>query len=285
MTAEIARLAKEGPIGSRARARQDQAGSRVRVRPRAHRRVRRQGRRAQPVQHLPGRPRTRSRRTSAGIARLTTGRGAAGRGHVDRHAESRGDPLPSGEVPAAGRRADARPHDRCRRLARTGRSWRRRSRPPSSPTASSCSSSSGATCRRSTSRWSPAPAQSAIRRARPASPTWRSRPSISGTKTRKALEIEQAFGDLGTTLTGGAGRESARLGLDVLSRNLSPALGDAGRRRAESDVSRKTRSRASASACSTRSRRAIAAATRSTRASSRCWRSARTIRMAARRRG
>ena len=45
-----------------------------------------------------------------------------------------------------------------------------------------------------------------------------------GTKTRKALEIEQAFGDLGTTLTGGAGREGARLGLDVLSRNLSPAL-------------------------------------------------------------
>ena len=46
-----------------------------------------------------------------------------------------------------------------------------------------------------------------------------------GTKTRNALEIEEAFGDLGTTLTGGAGRESARLGLDVLSRNLSPALG------------------------------------------------------------
>ena len=45
-----------------------------------------------------------------------------------------------------------------------------------------------------------------------------------GTKTRNALEVEQAFGDLGTTLTGGAGRESARLGLDVLSRNLSPAL-------------------------------------------------------------
>jgi zinc protease len=45
-----------------------------------------------------------------------------------------------------------------------------------------------------------------------------------GTTTRKALEIEDALGDLGTTLTGGAGRESARLGLDVLSRNLSPAL-------------------------------------------------------------
>ena len=45
-----------------------------------------------------------------------------------------------------------------------------------------------------------------------------------GTKTRKALEIEEAFGALGTTLTGGVGRESARLGIDVLSRNLSPAL-------------------------------------------------------------
>jgi zinc protease len=46
-----------------------------------------------------------------------------------------------------------------------------------------------------------------------------------GTKTRKALQIEEAFADLGTTLTGGAGRESARLALDVLKRNLSPALG------------------------------------------------------------
>ena len=45
-----------------------------------------------------------------------------------------------------------------------------------------------------------------------------------GTKTRKALEIEDALGDLGTTLGGGAGRESARLTFDVLSRNLAPAL-------------------------------------------------------------
>jgi zinc protease len=45
-----------------------------------------------------------------------------------------------------------------------------------------------------------------------------------GTNTRKALEIEEALGALGTTLTGGAGRESASLGIDVLSRNLSPAL-------------------------------------------------------------
>jgi zinc protease len=45
-----------------------------------------------------------------------------------------------------------------------------------------------------------------------------------GTKTRKALEIEEALGDLGTTLTGNVGRESARLSIDVLARNLSPAL-------------------------------------------------------------
>ncbi len=46
-----------------------------------------------------------------------------------------------------------------------------------------------------------------------------------GTKTRKALEIEEALGDLGTTLGGNIGRESARLTIDVLARNLSPALG------------------------------------------------------------
>ena len=45
-----------------------------------------------------------------------------------------------------------------------------------------------------------------------------------GTKTRKALEIEQALGDLGTTLGGSLGRESTRLSIDVLARNLSPAL-------------------------------------------------------------
>jgi len=45
-----------------------------------------------------------------------------------------------------------------------------------------------------------------------------------GTKTRKALEIEDALGALGTTLNGNLGRESARVGFDVLTRNLSPAL-------------------------------------------------------------
>jgi zinc protease len=45
-----------------------------------------------------------------------------------------------------------------------------------------------------------------------------------GTPLRSALEIEEAFGALGTTLTGSAERESARLGLDVLTRNLDPAM-------------------------------------------------------------
>jgi len=45
-----------------------------------------------------------------------------------------------------------------------------------------------------------------------------------GTKDRGALEIEEAFGDLGTSLRGETGREAASLSLDVLRRNLSPAL-------------------------------------------------------------
>ncbi len=45
-----------------------------------------------------------------------------------------------------------------------------------------------------------------------------------GTKTRKALEIEDALGDLGTGVGGFSGYESSRLGMEVLKRNLSPAL-------------------------------------------------------------
>jgi zinc protease len=45
-----------------------------------------------------------------------------------------------------------------------------------------------------------------------------------GTKTRKALEIETAFGDLGVTLSGSTGRASATLSFEVLERNVSPAL-------------------------------------------------------------
>jgi len=45
-----------------------------------------------------------------------------------------------------------------------------------------------------------------------------------GTKTRKALEIEDAFGDLGTSLGGSASRESSQVSFEVLKRNLSPAL-------------------------------------------------------------
>jgi zinc protease len=45
-----------------------------------------------------------------------------------------------------------------------------------------------------------------------------------GTKTRKALEIEDALGALGTTLGGGAGRETAAIDFEVLTRNLPQAL-------------------------------------------------------------
>ena len=45
-----------------------------------------------------------------------------------------------------------------------------------------------------------------------------------GTDRRGALEIEDALGDLGTSLSGSAGREAATLNVDVLRRNLSPAL-------------------------------------------------------------
>ena len=46
-----------------------------------------------------------------------------------------------------------------------------------------------------------------------------------GTAKRSALEIEAALGDLGTVLTGGAGREGGNLQVEVLSRNADAALG------------------------------------------------------------
>ena len=49
-----------------------------------------------------------------------------------------------------------------------------------------------------------------------------------GTKTRKALDIENAFGDLGVTLAGAPGRESSTLSFEVLKRNLGPAIAIAG---------------------------------------------------------
>jgi len=45
-----------------------------------------------------------------------------------------------------------------------------------------------------------------------------------GTRTRSALQIVDAFGDLGTELQRATARESASLSLDVLKRNLAPAL-------------------------------------------------------------
>ena len=45
-----------------------------------------------------------------------------------------------------------------------------------------------------------------------------------GTKTRQALEIETALGDLGTSLNAETRRESARLGFEILKRNLDAGL-------------------------------------------------------------
>lgn len=45
-----------------------------------------------------------------------------------------------------------------------------------------------------------------------------------GTKTRSALQVEDALGDLGTGVFGGAGGESSFVAFEVLKRNLSPAL-------------------------------------------------------------
>ena len=45
-----------------------------------------------------------------------------------------------------------------------------------------------------------------------------------GTTTRQALAVETAFGDLGTSLAAETQRESSRLGLEVLARNLPAAL-------------------------------------------------------------
>ena len=45
-----------------------------------------------------------------------------------------------------------------------------------------------------------------------------------GTSTKSALDIDTSLGDLGTALAWGVGRESARLSLDVLKRNVQPAL-------------------------------------------------------------
>lgn len=45
-----------------------------------------------------------------------------------------------------------------------------------------------------------------------------------GTKTRAVLQIETAFGDLGTTLSSETQRETSRLGFEVLKRNLGRSL-------------------------------------------------------------
>ncbi|HZH35324.1 MAG TPA: pitrilysin family protein, partial [Pyrinomonadaceae bacterium] len=45
-----------------------------------------------------------------------------------------------------------------------------------------------------------------------------------GTKTRDAIQIDETLGNLGTSLGGGAAKENAVLSMEVLKRNLTPAL-------------------------------------------------------------
>ncbi len=45
-----------------------------------------------------------------------------------------------------------------------------------------------------------------------------------GTKTRNAIQIDETLGSLGTALSGNAGKESAVFSMEVLKRNLSPAI-------------------------------------------------------------
>jgi zinc protease len=45
-----------------------------------------------------------------------------------------------------------------------------------------------------------------------------------GTSNRKAIEIDDAAGDLGTSISGGGGTERAGISMEVLKRNLKPAL-------------------------------------------------------------
>lgn len=45
-----------------------------------------------------------------------------------------------------------------------------------------------------------------------------------GTKTKSALEIEDALGDLGTSLSGSAGRETSNVSFQALKRSLAPAM-------------------------------------------------------------
>ena len=46
-----------------------------------------------------------------------------------------------------------------------------------------------------------------------------------GTKTKNAIQIDETLGSLGTSLNGGAAKESAAFSMEVLKRNLAPAIG------------------------------------------------------------
>ena len=195
----------------RARAREDEAGVRVRHGPRGHRRLRRKVRPPEPVQHAARRP-GHARVGPGALPRRHARLREAGRRPVPRHQEPRPGALPPREVgPRV--RGRGRPLEGAAAPASTSRSWRRRSRRRSSRTAWTSSSSSAPSCPRSTSRF----VTRAGAEADPAGKAGLAHLTVTqidmGTKTRKALEIEDALGDLGVGLTGAAGRESARVSL------------------------------------------------------------------------
>ena len=110
------------------------------------------------------------------------------------------------------------------RRAPTRPSRRRRSKRRSCPTGWTSSSSSARSCPRSPSRSSPAPAPRPIPPGKAGLAQLTVTQLDMGTPTRKALEIEDALGDLGVAITGAAGRESARVSFEALERNLDPAM-------------------------------------------------------------
>ena len=141
------------------------------------------------------------------------------------HAEPRAHPLPSGEVGAAVERPDARSVDAAAARRRPAVRRADGADERSSPTASSCSSSSARPAEGQRDAGHPR------RRGRRSGRQGRRR-QPDHDDHRPGDEDAKGAGDRGgarrisgTTLTGGAGRESARVSFDVLSRNLPPALG------------------------------------------------------------
>ena len=207
-TREIARLAKDGPTAAELSG-QDEARIQLHHRPGADRRLRRQGRPAQPVQHLLGDP----AKFEWDIQRYRSVDGGGGHGR----------PSSGGSTPTSASVIRFHPERRSarqgRRVDRAGNPSRRRPAVPSRPrcrrrssrTDCKSSSSSGTTSPRSRS---PSPRERRRRRSR--RKRGRRQPDDAGPSTGerrpgRRSQIEDELGDLGTASAGAAGREPSRL--------------------------------------------------------------------------